>query len=102
VYSPFHPPNQPLQILQAKVEREETIEWNGEVVNTWMIVYRNDSGSELTGAKAARGRVWVRRDGTVLKQEAVLMGSRLLFVRMPPGQLPTGARVTPQEGTPGL
>jgi hypothetical protein len=88
VYSPLQMPNSPAHILKATVERQETIPWDGEAVRTWLVVYRNDPGSELTGSKMPRGRAWVHADGRVLKQEVVLLSSTLLFVRLPPGEVP--------------
>jgi hypothetical protein len=88
MYSPFHQPNNPMQILQAKVEYREPLAWNGAVINTVVVVYRNDPGAELNGSRLARGRVWVREDGVVLKQEVQLLGSKLVFTRLPRGQMP--------------
>lgn len=85
VYNPLHPPNKPLQIMQAKVERREPIGWNGQIVNAAVVSYQNDSGAE-GGASPARARAWVADDGTVLKQEVNLLGVKLLFVRLPHGR----------------
>lgn len=86
VYNPLHPPNSPLQILQATVERHEPIAWNGQIVKAAVVVYRDDSGSDRSASRSARAQAWVERDGNVLKQEVSLLGVRLLFVRLPPGQ----------------
>ena len=85
VYNPLYPPNKPLQIMQAKVERREPIVWNRQIVNAAVVFYQNDSGAEGT-ATPARARAWVADDGTVLKQEVNLLGVKLLFVRLPPGR----------------
>jgi len=82
VFSPLRPPNNPLEILQATVERDEILVWNGQAVSTWVVVYRNDSGSGRGGAREVRGRVWVRPSGEVLKQEVVVFRSQLQFVRL--------------------
>jgi hypothetical protein len=82
VYSPFRPPNSPIDILQASVERDETIAWNGETCETRLVVYRSDSGSGLMTTQEPRGKLWVRHDGLVLKQEVVVFNSRLHFVRL--------------------
>jgi hypothetical protein len=81
LYSPFSPPNNPLEILQATVEREDLITWNGQRLNSHVIVYRNDTGSSLIGNEP-RGRVWVGQDGTVLQQEVTVLKSHLRFVRL--------------------
>lgn len=85
VYNPMQPPTSPLQILEATVERTEPIAWNGQIVKTSVVVYRDDPGAE-SASRLARARAWVARDGEVLKQEVFLLGVKLLFVRLPPGQ----------------
>lgn len=81
VYNPFLPPNQPMQVMHARVEQEDFVYWGDEVVSTWLVVYRSDEGAGRTATKHPRGRVWVARDGTVLIQEVQLLNSWLRFVR---------------------
>lgn len=85
VYNPLQPPTSPVQILQATVERTEPIAWNGQIVKTSVVVYRDDPGSD-SPSRLARARAWVAGDGEVLKQEVFLLGVKLLFLRLPPGQ----------------
>jgi hypothetical protein len=81
VFNPLWPTKSPIEIISAKVEEEESILWNGELQNTLVVVYRYDSGTG--GAKQnAQGKLWVRRDGVVLKQEAMLFDSSIVFVRL--------------------
>jgi hypothetical protein len=84
IYSPFRPPDSPLEILQATVEREASLVWNGESTPTRLVVYRGDPGASGASANDVRGRLWVRIDGLVLKQELNLLHSKLQFVRMSP------------------
>lgn len=82
LYSPLRPPNKPMEILQAKVEGpQRTTLWDGRTVDALLVVYRTDPGSGSSQAKRERGRLWVARDGTVLKQEANILGSTLTFSR---------------------
>lgn len=76
-------PNRPLEILQAKVEGTEPVIWGGRPEQTWLVVYRTDPGRSLGGEETPRGRLWVRRDGTVLKQEVRILECMLSFVRLP-------------------
>jgi len=85
LYSPFRPPNSPMEILQATVEREDRMTWESQPINSRIIVYRNDPGSGHAGDEI-RGRVWVRDDGLVLRQEVTVFKSRLQFVRLPEAQ----------------
>ena len=92
VYSPLRPPGNPLEILQAKVERMERIAWGGRSEETWVVVYRRDSGFVLGGRKTPRGKLWVRRDGTVLKQQVMILDSTMTFVRLPDDEAAALAR----------
>jgi len=77
-------PNSPVEILEARVEAAESIRWNGRRHDTWRVVYRKDPGAGLSSDRAAQGTLWVARDedGTVLKQQADLMGATITFVRL--------------------
>jgi len=100
LFSPLHPPNEPLEILQVKVEGKEPIVHNGRPVDTWLVVYRNDPGSGGRNAGAVRGRMWVTRDGTVLKQEVTVFRSVLTFTRLPDDEAAELAgKVAREEGT---
>ena len=73
-----------MEVLQATVKGHETLHWNGQGVDVLVVVYQSDSGSALGAARTPRGKLWVRHDGTVLRQETWLFGSRLVFVRLSP------------------
>jgi hypothetical protein len=81
VYNPLWPGKNPLEILQATVEQVEPLYWNGSLENAWLVVYRN-AGAGGNDGKPPRGRLWVRQDGAVLKQEAFLLDSPLVFIRL--------------------
>jgi hypothetical protein len=83
MYNPLRPPNRPIEVLYAKVEREEPIVWNGAAVRTAVVSYRSDPGGGLDTGQPPQGRAWVRSDGMVLKQEVLVYSSRLTFVRVP-------------------
>jgi hypothetical protein len=85
VYRPF-PPNSPVQILLAKVEKSEFIEWNGDLVETYLVVYQDEAGSGLGAARQPIGRTWVQPDGNVLRQEMMLSSLKFTFERIPPEQ----------------
>jgi hypothetical protein len=84
VYSPFHAPNAPLEILQATVEGEAPIIWNRQIISTKVVVFRSDPGAGIgDAAGATRGRAWVDDQGRVLKQEVALWNTKLTFTRVP-------------------
>ena len=82
VCSPLRYPNQPMEVLQAKVERLERLPWNDDMVSVWVVEYRDRSGYRPSSDKRLRGRLWVRLDGMVLKQEMTLFDSTVTLTRM--------------------
>jgi hypothetical protein len=82
VFSALRPPNNPVDVLQAKVESHDLLMWEGAAVPVFEVVYRPDSGSALWSTGQPRAKLWVRDDGTVLKQEVSFIGSPLVFSRM--------------------
>lgn len=81
-YSPFRPSSDPMEILQATVERIEDIHWNGNTVEAFLVEYRADPGAGLMTVGETRGRLWVRSDGLVMRQEISVMNTKLLFTRL--------------------
>jgi hypothetical protein len=77
VYSPLRPGQAPVEILHAHVAAEEALYWGDALVRVNVVHYRDDPA----GHHEPRCRVWVDRSGNVLKQESVLLGSRLVFMR---------------------
>ena len=82
VYRPF-PPNSPVQMLQATVERNEIFVWNEHSLRAFQVVYRDDAGSGITIAREPVAKMWVREDGVVLQQEARIANMHFRFVRLP-------------------
>jgi len=77
IYSPLRTGGTPIEILHAEVGPEETIYWEGRLVRVHRVAYREDPASH----REPRSRLWVDRTGRVLRQEAMLLGSKLTFVR---------------------
>ena len=77
VYSPLRAGTTAIEILHAEVEPEASIYWDGRLVRTHPVTYREDP----TSHREPRCRLWVDRTGRVLRQEAALLGSKLSFVR---------------------
>ena len=81
--SPLRSTTSPHYQMVAKVERYDSIVWDKRAVETLLVVYRRDEGAGSLAAEQYLGRLWVRPDDwMVLKQEAIVLGSRLSFVRM--------------------
>ena len=73
----------PTEILFAKVEEQARLPWNGQLEPMWVVVYRSDAGEGPGNEKNVRNRLWVHRDGTVVRQEVFLGDHSLLFMRLP-------------------
>ena len=84
VFSPFRTPDSPAEILQATVERDEWIVHEGQTLDARLVIYRSDPGAGPQALHRIRGKLWVHPDGTVLKQELMVLDSRLTFVRETP------------------
>ena len=102
VFSPLRPPTDPVEIMQATVEATQPMVWNGETVNTRLVVYRTDLGTGPDGKGEPRGWIWVRPDGTVLKQQVMLFASRLSFVRMADDEAAALAEAIAEELAPDI
>jgi hypothetical protein len=81
VYRGF-PPNQPIQIIQASVTQHEIIFWEGDDVETLLVVYTPDPGSKIQAAREPVGRQWVSMDGLIVRQELSFAGLEFVFERM--------------------
>jgi len=108
VYSPFRSPSSSLDLLYARVVREEPIEWQGHVLHALLVEYGADAGSGLSRDRGPRVRAWVAPDSRVLRQELSLAGSWLRFERMPdalvspPGAAKAGRPPTPPSLEPAM
>lgn len=82
VYSPFRlGGGNPVEMLQAKVERQDALSWDDELVPVLLVVLRRDAGALLSGSRTPRAKLWVDQTGEVLKQESYLQNSKLTFTR---------------------
>lgn len=77
VYSPLRPRHTPIEILHAVVGAEESVFWNDSLVRTHVVSYHEDP----SGHHEPRCRMWVDLSGRVLRQETLLLGTRLTFQR---------------------
>ena len=75
------PPNSPVQMLQAEVEKHEIILWGSDEVETKLVVYRTEAGSGVQATREPISREWVRQDGAVLRQQVRFSGLELTFER---------------------
>jgi len=76
-------PQDPVDVLQATVEYLEPFCWQGQTEEVWVVVYRGNPGSGPGREQQPRARLWVRRDGTVLRQEVAVLDATMIFQRWP-------------------
>jgi hypothetical protein len=81
VFNPVSLGKNPLELVRATVDSVEPMLWDGAMTDCWLVVYRNDTGNGAVGGEA-RGKLWVSRDGTVLKQQLLLFNSTIAFNRL--------------------
>ena len=81
VYNPLSPTN-PMEAVQAKVESRDTIQWSGKLLRANLVVYRRHAGSGISAAREPIARMWVTRDGTVVRQEAAIGNGKIVFERV--------------------
>jgi hypothetical protein len=81
VYSPFRPPRDSLEVLQAEVVEEGWFEGHGERTRAKRIEFRAMSPAGVAADNTLRAVVWVGDDGTVLRQDLHLMDTKLRFER---------------------
>ena len=93
-YQPLMP-HSPLTLIQANVEREELLEWNGQMVRTRKVAFSRDSGSGISSTRKPVAELWVQRDGTVLRQDVMLASVKVQFVRV---KMPVSSTETVDEG----
>lgn len=80
-YSPFRPPNDSLEVLQAEVVEEGWLEQRGERSRARKIEFRTMSPAGVATDNTLRAVVWVGDDGTVLRQDLHFMDAKLRFER---------------------
>lgn len=83
VLTPLKYPNSPHEILLAKVEGLRRITHDGRSTPVWLVTYHGNPGRKLSIDTKPRTKLWVRRDGVVLKQEISILHSTMTFVRKP-------------------
>ena len=89
------PPTRPLRLMRGTVSREELILWDGQLEPVRLVELFDEEGSSISVARQPTCRLWVRKDGEVLRQQMALGDLRFEFVRML--DLPVGQGVETQD-----
>jgi hypothetical protein len=82
VVSPFSGPGKSLELIEAHVVGERTLTHNRKTVPTKLIEYRSVPPTGGSSESRLRGSLYVAEDGRVLRQEALFLGSELVFDRL--------------------
>jgi hypothetical protein len=83
VYNPLVGDSGPSELIEAEVVEEEPIYFHGQLHTTRRIEYRSVNADGVSTTNRRRARLWVAEDGTVLREELVLMDLVLTFDRVP-------------------
>jgi len=82
IYSPFHSPGNPVELVQAEVVSVEAIQYGEEMRKTLRIEYRAMSRSGVPQEARLQAESWVEPSGNVLRRDVYLGGSKLCFTRL--------------------
>ncbi len=93
-------PTQAIQMLEAEVTHHELIFWNGDTIETLVVVYRPEASSNIGAARKPNGRMWVTRSGEVLRQQVIAANLMVEFQRIADGKAPPGAEAAIGERFP--
>lgn len=96
-YQPLMP-HSPLTLIEARVDREELVEWNGKMMRTYKVVFKKDSGSGISSTRRPVSETWVTRDGTVLRQDLWIASVKVQFVREPAAETDGSKQVAQLQG----
>jgi hypothetical protein len=81
MFSPFRPPGDSMELLQAEVVGEEPINYDGETVRARRIDYRSLSAAGVASEQTLRSSVWVTEEGLVVRHDVYLINAKLRFSR---------------------
>jgi len=82
IYSPFHSPGNPVELVQAEVVSTEGIQYGDELRRALRIEYRTMAGSGVPQEARLQAESWVEPSGNVLRRDVYLGGSKLRFTRL--------------------
>ncbi|MCA9232600.1 MAG: hypothetical protein KDA57_18265 [Planctomycetales bacterium] len=82
VFSPFHSPSEPVEIIQAEVVSEETMEHQGKIRRVMRVEYRGMVGSGVPKNARIQAVSWVEPDGMVLRHDFFVGRSVMRFERL--------------------
>lgn len=82
VFSPFRPPTDPMELVEAEVVASELIQYNGGTVTARRIEFRRLQSAGVASGNDVRGVLWVAEDGTVLRQTVSIFDAKVRFERM--------------------
>ena len=77
MYNPLRPGPASIEILHAHVAKEETFFWEDRLIRTLVVHYRDDPSAH----HEPRSTLWVDLSGRVVKQESMMLGAKLSFLR---------------------
>lgn len=82
VFSPFRPPNDPVELIEGEVVGEEVIRFGRSTENVRRVEFRRLDSAGIASGNEVRGTIWVKEDGTVVRQEVNMLSAKARFDRV--------------------
>ncbi len=82
VFSPFHSPSDPVEVVEAEVVSEDSMEYQGEIRRLMRVEYRSKAGSGVSKKSRLQAVSWVEKNGTVLRREVYVGSTKMRFDRL--------------------
>lgn len=83
IYSPFRATGDPIELVQAEVVSEESMEYEDEARRVLRVEYHGMIGSGISDKARLQAVSWVEPTGAVLRRDVYLGNSKLRFNRLP-------------------
>lgn len=81
VYNPLSSVAEPLDLIEAEVTEPLRLTHGDQSIDAWRVEYRTSEKTGSTEESRLRAVLYVANDGTILKQEAIFLGSTIEFYR---------------------
>ncbi len=102
IFSPFRPPNDPVEAIQGEVTQEETVRFGDDVITARRVEFRRLQAAGVADEENLRAILWVTEDGLVVRQEVRILNAKLRFQRMVDEQSLRRAERMIRQGWPTL
>lgn len=82
VFSPFPSPADPVELIEGEVVAEEMIQYGRGTETVRRIEFRRLSSAGIASGNEVRATLWVKEDGTVVRQDVNVLSAKVRFERV--------------------